>query len=174
MASFICMWNEAERDSSSFFFFGPLEKIFFMFQHQCWSLLFCVKVNKSFTLTKVYFSILRIWKKKSHELYFLLLSINSPFSLCGRSHLLLRPAVTAKGWTRSRLHQSKLHIDNAVFMEITTVTFLPTTGTESSLSPAVSWAVTTMWPLLKLVTEQRSCEVMQSFVLPEEVTPYTV
>lgn len=54
------------------------------------------------------------------------------------------------------------------------ITYLPETGTESSLSPAVLLAVTTMWPLLKLVTEQRSFEVMQSFVLPEEVTPYTV
>lgn len=149
---------------------------------------FCVKVNKPFTLTKVYFSILRInLKKKSHELYFLLLSINSPFSLCARSHHLLRPAVTAKGWTRSKVtglspkqdtywqpcFHGNYHWSDVWFL-FSKITFLPTTGTESSLSPAVFWAVTTMWPLLKLVTEQRSCEVMQSFVLPEEVTLYTV
>lgn len=48
--------------------------------------------------------------------------------------------------------------------------YLLKTGTESSLSPAAFLAVTTRFPLLKLLTEQRSCEVMQSVVLLEEAT----
>ncbi len=64
-----------------------------MFQHQCWSLLFCVKVNKSFTLTKVYFSILRINLKKEiswtlfsaieHQLtFFTLWQVSPPPATC--------------------------------------------------------------------------------------------